>query len=425
MLKKISLITLLILLINGILFEIAVSQQNDFEVFKQRRQILCDSLKQGIAVLYSSGEETETGYRADGNFYYLTGIDDPGAILLLAPGFYQEQYLFMAPRDLEKERWTGNRPAISDSLKNLWGFDVIRTSNMLNLAINSLMKNTSTLHLISSLKSISDDIPPDLTLYRKIMEHTPNTSIENSTRFIEQMRMIKSEKEIKAIEKAIEVTHNGITDLLAEVKPGITEFQLDGIIENSFKRQGAQNMAFSPVIGFGEQGAILHYEKRDKVLESGKLLLLDVGAEWNRYSADISRTIPIDGKFNERQAELYDLVLKAHDVAIAATKPGAYLHDIQEATEKVFREAGYIDYFLHGVSHHMGLDVHDVYNKYTPLSPGMVITIEPGIYIDEEGLGIRLEDDVLVTDKGSRILSKDIPIKREEVEKWVKEARSN
>jgi len=425
MLRKILLFILLIIFINVITGSEIKSQQTDFKVFQQRRQILCDSLKEGVAVLYSTGEHTETGYRADANFYYLTGIDDPNAILLLAPGSYKEQFLFLMPRDAEQERWIGNRPAITDSLKNVWMFDFIWGTYILDYKILSLMKETSTLHLISSLKAPSEEISPDLTLYQKIMTRVPHTSLENSTRFLDQMRMIKSEEEINAIEKAIEITHKGITDLLAEVKPGITEFQLDGIIENSFKRQGAQNMAFPPIVGFGEKGAILHYEKRNQTLEAGKLLLLDVGAEWNHYSADISRTIPVDGKFNERQAELYDLILKAHDIAIATIKPGVYIHDIQEAVEKVFKEAGYIDYFLHGISHHIGLDVHDVSNVNVPLLPGMVITVEPGLYIDDEKIGIRLEDDVIVTENGCRILSEKIPIKRDEVENWVKEARSN
>jgi Xaa-Pro aminopeptidase len=401
-----------------------IPNQINIETFKQRRQILCDSLGEGMAILYSSGEYLETGYRADGNFWYLTGIDDPGAILVLAPGFIKEQILLLKPRNLDLERFTGFRHSITDSLEKAWGFDLIKRTHVLDFLAISLMKKTSLLHLISSPQPPSKDVPKDMKYYRKLMARIPNLSIKNSSRFIEQMRMIKSEAEIKAIEKAVEVTFNGLTALLSEIKPGITEFQLDGILEQSFKNQGAQHMAFPAIVGFGEQSTVLHYEKRDKILEKGKLLLMDVGAEWDRYSSDISRTIPIDGKFNERQAELYDLVLKAQEAALAVVKPGALLNDINEAVANVIREAGYIDYFLHGVSHHLGLDTHDVSDISIPLAEGMVITVEPGIYIDDEGIGIRIEDNVLVTKDGYRILSNSIPRKRVDVESWILEAKN-
>ncbi len=237
--------------------------------------------------------------------------------------------------------------------------------------------------------------------------------------------MIKSPEEISAIEKAIAITHAGITDLISAASPGITEYQLESILEQSFKLQGAQHMAFPPIVGSGERSAILHYERKDQTLEPGQLLMIDVGAEWNHYCADISRTFPVDGKFTARQAQIYDLVLKAQDAALAVIRPGVSVGEIQEATEDVFRRAGYIDYFIHGTSHHLGVDVHDKADYNLVLSAGMVITVEPGIYIPEEDIGIRIEDDVLVTDKGYRLLSAQIPRRREAVERWMSEARGS
>jgi Xaa-Pro aminopeptidase len=370
------------------------------EIFQARRQALLDSLGTGLALLYSSGEYGESGYRADGHFWYLTGNDDPGAILMLAPGFRFEQVLLLQPRDPEGERWTGVRPALTDSLKLTWGYDLICRTGRLDGLVLSCIKQSPVMHLISPLCSPSQDMPLDLDYYDKVSERIPDTDVLNSSRLIERMRMIKSPEEIAAIEKAIEITHAGITDLLSAVTSGITEFQLEGVLEQSFRRQGAQHMAFPPIVGSGERSAILHYERKDQQLESGQLLMLDVGAEWNHYCADISRTFPVDGKFTGRQAEIYDLVLQAQDAAFAVIRPGVSVREIHEATENVFRKAGYIDYFIHGTSHHLGVDVHDKADYNLVLSAGMVITVEPGIYISEENIGIRIEDDVLVTDKG-------------------------
>jgi len=225
------------------------------------------------------------------------------------------------------------------------------------------------------------------------------------------------------MQKAIDVTQQGITDVLAAVQPGLTEFQLDGILEESFKRQGAQYMAFPPIVGAGEETTVLHYEKRNQIVRAGELLLLDVGAEWDRYAADISRTLPVDGTFSPEQARIYDIVLAAQNAAIDAVKPGMTVREVHEIAREVIRKAGYVDEFIHGTSHHLGLDVHDVADYGIPLEPGMVITVEPGIYLQGQGIGVRIEDDVLVTRNGHRLLSGNIPRARADVEAWVAGAR--
>jgi Xaa-Pro aminopeptidase len=391
--------------------------------FVERREALMDSLAEGIAVLYSRGQQSETGYRADGNFWYLTGVDEQGAILLLAPQEEDRQVLLLPPRDPEDERWTGRRPALTESLRCSLGFDQIYRTTALDGKLVSCMKRTTVLHLISSLVGPSRDIPPDIELYRKITARVPGATIKNSSHLIETMRMVKSAEEIAAIERAIEVTYQGITDLLAEVRPGVTEYQLGGVLENSFKRQGAQYMAFGPIIGAGEETTILHYQKRSRTLESGQLLLLDVGAEWNHYAADITRTIPIDGRFTHEQARIYDIVLKAQKAAIRAIKPGITIRQLYNIARDIVGEAGYMDALIHGTSHHLGLDVHDAADNSLPLEPGMVITVEPGIYLPEEEIGVRIEDDVLVTQTGCRILSSQIPRERRDVEAWIKRAK--
>jgi Xaa-Pro aminopeptidase len=285
------------------------------------------------------------------------------------------------------------------------------------------MKKTPVLHLLSSIRNPSSPKPPDIELYKKITSRVLGTSIESAQLLIEHMRMVKDKHEIAAMEKAVAITHKGITDLISKATPGVTEFYLESILNESFRRQGAQHVAFPAIVGAGENAAILHYESKDKNIEAGQLLLLDVGAQWNQYCADISRTIPIDGKFSERQAELYELVLKAQKAAIDKIKPGVMIRDVHEAATAVFRDAGLLKYYFHGTSHHLGIDTHDVNDSNLPLAPGMVITVEPGLYIDDEKIGIRIEDDVLVTENGYRVLSKDIPKTIKDVEEWVQQSR--
>jgi len=393
------------------------------DTFHARRQALMDSIGEGVAVLFSQGEETETGYEADGDFWYLTGIDEPGAILMLSPGEPYREMLFLKSRNPEAERWTGWTPDLTDSLKQVWMYDYIGRTSGLNRWVMEAMKRTPTLHLLSRPVGIEDPLPPDLELYQKIMARIPGASIENSQYVIESMRMVKTPDEIAAIEKAIGITHAGLTDVLAAMQPGMTEYQLEAVLETSFKDNGSQFMAFPAIIAAGGNSHFLHYQKRHDTLQVGQLLLCDVGAKWDRYAADITRTVPIDGKFTPEQAGIYNLVLKAQEKAIAAVKPGATNYDVHEAAKQVFREAGYVDDFWHWAGHHLGLDVHDPSDETIPMTPGMVVTVEPGIYLPDRQFGIRIEDDVLVTKDGCRVLSADIPKTLEDVEAWVAEAK--
>jgi Xaa-Pro aminopeptidase len=399
--------------------EITFESQFGTQDYKGRRAALLDSLGEGTAILYSQVHETEAGYRSDSDFWYLTGLDEQEAILILSPGAVDRETLLLPPRDVEAERWTGERPALSESLRITWGFNRIYRTGALDGIIVSRMKHHPTLHLISRMVGASRDVPPDLEYYGKVAERIPGVTKVNSCRFLENMRMVKNAAEIEAITKAIEVTFKGLTDLLREVRPGIMEFQLQGVLEESFKSQGAQFMAFEPIIGSGRESAILHYDKLNGRLEPGQLLLLDVGAEWDHYCADITRTIPIDGRFTEEQAGIYDIVLAAQKAAIDAIEPGLTLRDVDELAREVIREAGYVDDFIHSTSHHVGLDVHDSADSWRPLAPGMVITVEPGIYLPDSEIGVRIEDVVLVTGDGHKVLSEQIPRERGDVENWM------
>jgi len=393
------------------------------DTFKARRQALIDSIGEGTAVLYSQGWHSEAGYRADGDFWYLTGIDEEDAILMLSPNHTYREVLFLPSRDPEAERWSGWRPELTDSLMQEWGFDDIRRLDALNWMIVDRMKHEPVLHLISGLVSPNEDIPPDKELYNEVTERIPGVEVKNSSSYLERMRMIKSDDEIAAIERAIAITYDGIGEVLAAMRPGVTEYQLEAVLETSFKQQGSQFMAFPAIIAAGGNSHFLHYEKRRDTLRAGQLMLMDVGASWDHYCADITRTVPIDGKFTDQQAEIYDIVLEAQDSVIAQIRPGMTYYDVHKAAERVFRRAGYIDDFWHGTGHHLGVNVHDPADYGAPLKPGMVLTAEPGVYLPDLQFGIRIEDDVLVTEDGNRVLSADIPRTRAEVEAWIQSVR--
>jgi Xaa-Pro aminopeptidase len=409
--------------VNGQDINITTPPSISMDTFKARRLALMDSLQEGVAILYSQGRYRETGYRADGDFWYLTGINESGAILMLCPGERYREVLYLPSRDPASERWVGWLPDVTDSLKRAWGFDDIRRSGKPDWRFMEAVNHSPTLHLISQPAYPDDEIPPDKEFYGKVSARIPGVSTKNSSHFLESMRMIKSPEEIAAVETAIAITYYGITQVLGKMKPGITEYQLEAVLETAFKEKGAQHMAFGAIIGSGENSHFLHYQRRDDSLRAGQLMLMDVGAKWDRYSADITRTVPVDGIFTEEQAEIYDLVLDAQNAAIAAIKPGATYYDVDEAAREVFRKSGYIDDYWHSTGHHLGLNTHDPADHGKPLAPGMIITVEPGLYLPDLQFGIRIEDDVLVTENGYRILSSDIPRTREDVETWIAGAK--
>lgn len=397
-------------------------EEVDPSIFQERREALLDSLGGGTAILYSDGEEGENGYLSNADFYYLTGRNDEGAILVLSPDERDRQVLLLASRDPDVERWAGLRPAITDSMTERLGFDRIYRAPRLGGLLRDRVKHSPVLHYIGPVVSVTAPVPRELETCRAVAARLPGIEIRNSSRFLESMRMIKSAWEVEMIREAIEVTRFGLTRVLGRMAPGVTEFELDGVLEGAFKERGAQFMGFGPIVGSGVESTVLHYRAKDKTVEAGELLLLDVGAAWRHYSADISRTFPVDGRFTERQGEIYDIVLEAQRAGIAAVRPGATVREVHEAARKVIADRGYADYFQHGASHHLGLLVHDVADYGAPLRPGMVITVEPGIYIEAEEIGVRIEDDVLVTPEGREVLSAGIPSTRADVEAWIREA---
>ena len=264
------------------------------------------------------------------------------------------------------------------------------------------------------------------------MAKYPQVRIKNIYNEISELRVIKKDVEVEKLKKAIEITGEGIYHLMKNTQPGMKEYELEAYFDFVLKKSGVKDFAFTTICAAGNNATVLHYVDNDAEVKDGDLVLLDLGAQFEYYCGDISRTFPVNGKFTQRQRVFYDLVLKAHDEVIAMLKPGIPYSKINELVHEIYakglKELGLIEkdeevrkYYYHNTSHYLGLDTHDVGKRDVILKEGMVITVEPGLYIEEEGIGIRLEDDILITEDGCENLSQHIMIKPEEIEEFLKE----
>ena len=370
------------------------------------------------------GEEDGDGYRQGSDFYYLTGVVEPGAALVLAPKerTYRE-FLLLPNRDPEAERWTGARESIGGALRARYGFEkIFRTDRLLGLMLD-LASRSSTLWQV--MRPEASAKPADLELYSQVSSRMPGVSVRSLGLSLARMRSRHSADELALMQHAIRISEAGFAAAAAEIRPGAFEGRIEAEAERVWKSAGARRPAYASIVGSGPNSTILHYPRSERVMADGELIVMDMAAEFAHYAADITRTFPVNGHFDADQRAIYNLVLTAQKVAFSLVKPGAYMEDIDRAARKVITDAGYGDYFIHGLGHFVGLDVHDVGAYQEPLAAGMVITLEPGIYMPERNLGVRIEDDVLVTDKGARYLTDGIPREAAEVERWLDQQTSN
>lgn len=387
----------------------------DTDVFKERRQALMASLDGRVAVLYGAeshgGGVVEELFVQESSFYYLTGVSEPGAALILAPGEkHYKEILYLQSRDPDVENWNGRRAPLGDALEKATGFPEVRRIGRLGGDLTDMLQRSMKAAFLGPVVSATAPIPPALVVLQSAQSRVPGTSLENMADLIPEMRRVKNDYEIERIQKAVDITGKGLLAAMQTVRPGMQEFQLQSVVDHTYEMEGAQFLGFSTILAWGSNSTVLHYTKNDQVIQDSGLVLIDTGAAWEHYSADVTRTIPVSGKFSDREKELYELVLKASDAAIKKVQVGAYNHDDVHLTAKgILDEAGYGEYFIHGTGHFVGLDVHDAGNYDLPYKPGVVVTVEPGIYIPEEGIGIRIEDVVLVTKDGPVVLSRDIP----------------
>jgi len=367
------------------------------------------------------------------NFYYLTGIDDPNVILLVhKTNKTIEEYLFIEKSDPILEKWVG-KTISKEIAEEVSGISNIQFIEQFDTMLSRILFTSSLTNVYLDLERRELDLVTTKAqqFAGKIQANYPFLQIKNVYSDICELRVYKTPEEIAETKKAIAITYEGIKNLMSNAKAGMMEYQMEAHFDFILKSEGVKHYAFPTIVASGKNSTVLHYEKNDAVVEEDSLVLLDLGAQYNYYNADISFTFPANGKFTEKQKTFYNIVLKALRETTELIKPGVQFAKLNEHTKRVLAEecvkVGLImeeseigKYYYHGVSHFLGLDTHDVGNyKDLILQPGMVLTVEPGLYIEEEGIGIRIEDDVLVTEEGHDVLSKDIFRSIEEIEAFM------
>lgn len=377
-----------------------------------RRNKLLKSLNGAIALVFA-GEQTGPGGKPkiDDNFVYLTGLrNEPGAVLMFDPKNDNPDrriILFLKPANPDTERWEGYRDPITSALKAKLGIHtILRTTHLPGMVTTALRKakQAACLHPFAVYPAA---VSADLHVFQQVAQRVPGVRIEDRTQLLVQMRAVKSPTELKLIEHAARITEAAYAQMIKHIRPGLNESQLQLALETIYKQQGG-DIAYGTIVGSGINGTVLHYIANDQPLVEGDLIVIDSAASFGGYASDITRTFPVSGKFTAEQREAYEVVLASQLAAIKAARPGATLADVDAAARKVIDKAGYGDYFIHSIGHPLGLSVHDVIPDH-PLVENMVVTIEPGIYIPERKLGIRIEDDLVLTKKGNRNITPNVP----------------
>lgn len=399
------------------------------EEYRQRRMALCALLDSSSAAVFRAAEprvrngDVNYPYRQESNYLYLTGDKTPSGVLVLVPAG-------LTIRGLH-----GRVFHISGSgeMDSLGGEEVFLQSDRLQEVINAVASKAQTLYTSApDLRFVNDwlnDKPMfvERDVRRQFETAHPGVKTTKATGLMARLREVKSTAEVNMIRRAITVTGNGFRRALKLCRPGSYEYELQAALESGMRSGGAEGVAFPSIVGSGPNSLIPHYDDNDREMKKGDLVVMDMGAEYGGYAADVTRTIPVSGVFTPEQKEIYRVVRTAHDEVIKLVKPGVPTRMLEAKAREVISEAGYAKYILHGISHQVGLDVHDAGASDT-LRAGMVITVEPGIYIPAadslpkayRGTGIRLEDDVLVTSAGSEILSSSIPIDAAIIEKLMR-----
>ena len=410
------------------------------DIYISRRKQLLENKKENTAVVIFSGaapmksQDESYPFSVDRNFYYLTGIERENMILVMRKN-YLGQYsetLFIEPFDEVLAKWVGGRMREAEATGISGITDIANVENFpdrLNSMVEysrGLGKLTFYLDLWRYHKDQADT--PAHTLAATLQKKYPAVAIEDINGDMAAMRAVKGEEEIAFMRQAQEHTRIAIEEMLRYAAPGMNERELEGAFDFALMKQGVRDHAFSSIFAGGKRATTLHYGENNQIVHDGELVLIDLGSAYGNYCADISRTFPINGKFTDRQKELYNAVLEAQRIVIANAKPGLTTRDLNQMVIDYYetrlddlglRKAGKTvrDYYYHGVSHQLGLDTHDICTeRERTLKPGMVITVEPGLYIEEESIGIRIENDVMITEDGCVDLSIAIPKTVEEIE---------
>jgi Xaa-Pro aminopeptidase len=424
------------------------------EQFRVRRERVLQAIQPGALVLFSApvslrNNDIEHEYRQDSDFFYLTGFDEPESVLVLRstePHFV----LFVRPRNPERETWDGPRAGLEGARRD-FGADVAYAIDDLDSKLPELLSSLPRLYY-----RVGVDLAADVHIHKtlSLMRRRARLGIDWPTALVEpgvvlhELRLLKDAGEVALMQQAADITAEAHIELMRTTKPGMFEYELEGLLRRTFRARGAERHAYSPIVGSGPNATILHHRRNDRRIEQGDLVLVDAGCEYEYYASDVTRTFPADKRFNPTQRAVYEVVLAAQLAAIEQTRPGATLEQIHQVALEVIVdgliELGLIDgprdaaledgrykkFYMHRSSHWLGMDVHDVGSYFQAGAPrvlesGMVLTVEPGIYIAANaeveaqfrGIGVRIEDDVLVAANGPLVLSAGVPKTVDEVER--------
>ncbi|MBD2489247.1 aminopeptidase P N-terminal domain-containing protein [Aulosira sp. FACHB-615] len=432
--------------------------------YRQRREQLMAKIGNGTAIFRSAPmavmhNDVEYTYRQDSDFFYLTGFNEAQAVAVLTPNHPEHRFvLFVQPKDREKEVWSGYRCGV-DAAKEIYGADAAYPINELDEKLPQYLEKSDRIYYhLGRDRKFNEKV---LAHYQSLLRTYPKRgtgpiAIEDTCTVLHSMRLIKTETELEMMRQAAAIAIEAHNQAMAITKPGRYEYEIQAEIEWLFRHRGAMGPAYPSIVASGVNACVLHYIENNRQMQDGELLLIDAGCAYNYYNSDITRTFPVGGKFTPEQKTLYEIVLEAQKQAIAQVKPGntfKAVHDtavrvltaglidlgiLQGELDKIIEEEKYKPYYMHRTSHWLGLDVHDVGvyqhgdDKPQILQPGQVLTVEPGLYIVPDtklaedqpqthprwiGIGIRIEDDVLVTPTGHEVLTAGVPKEIDEIER--------
>jgi len=392
-----------------------------------RRRALRRTIGRGIVLVPAAhnrdvdiDHHQDNDFRQHDAFFYLTQLETHDAWLLLTVASESAHTtLFLPPRDSTEERWTGIQLGPDSLAARLAGIRDVVSTDSLQARLLLAARDTGPVYV--PLGNVTPDDRRTIDLAFSGREFRDVRTV------IDSLRLVKDADELRRLQMAIDITALGHMAGMQAVRPGMHEYQLEAVIEATFRANGGDRVGYPSFVGSGPNGATLHYDVNRREMRAGELVAVDAGAEWGQYTADVTRTFPVSGRFTPRQKALYDLVLATQRAAFDSVRPGARLRDLNRVARRYMKDhsgklcgARTCDvYFVHGLSHWLGMGVHDPGDENTPFAPGMVFTIEPGIYLPAESLGIRIEDDVLVTPTGGRWLSAQVPRTTEAIERLM------
>ena len=429
------------------------------DIFKKRRNQLIDMTSDGVLIIpamHSSIRNNDVDYefRQDSSFWYFSGFEEPDAVMVLDGKSKKKYTMFVNPYDPDMAIWVGGRVG-SKGIEEDFVADKGISINKLKEKLYEITEQHERIYYSFGDDPIIDPIIKDILIKRRQSSDRRNKNpleIKDPSPLINEMRLIKSKEEINLIQTAIDITEKGFLKAMQFTKHDKNEFEIQAVLEYEFRAGGSKRNGYPSIVASGSNACTLHYIENNSILKNSELLLIDAGAEFNYYTADITRTWPIKGIFDKEQRAIYEIVLEAQKKSIEIIKPGvpiAMIHQkaleiivqglidlkiLNDTKENILENKDYIDYFMHGTSHWLGIDVHDVgnykqNNKSTILKPGMVFTVEPGIYFGEniknipqkyKNIGIRIEDNILVTESSHKILSNNIPKEITDIERILK-----